>query len=723
MDIDIYQQCPCHSDKKIKFCCGKEIVGDLNSVLAKNSAGQPVAALDLLDRTIKKTGPRDCLLTIQTHILISNGEIEKAKESNELFLKNCPGHTTGFHHRALIFLAEEKIDEAVEALQDAMDAITGNEIPISLANAFRMLGVGLFSEGNTIAARAHLTYALALKGETDQELARMLHETLVSRSVPLVLKQDFQLGAPPEGVPWESKYTNVIRAMDRGQFRKGLKFLNKLDEKFPDQPVIARATAIVLGYLGRVDAMVEAWRRYSRMEGVTVPEAVEAEAIAQLFDKEPMSEPVSIDRVTYEVSETDGVSELALSHSRLAAAGAVEGDPFGEGPAPRLVFLVLDRDKVASVDELTLENVPQVIAEVLIYGKQTDRSARIEVVTSNDARYEIVKQLITDTFGKFLQGEPVTQEVGESNAMSELLEWRWHLPEGLSRQRHSEMVNAHREKLLLNDWPNLVFNVLGKQTPLEAAGDPEMEIPLRALVMMLETASQGQYFNEDLGGKLRQRLGLSEFEPIGVSDVQRVSSPILQQYLDYEKLTDTQLVQIQSDAMQVGNLRVLKKVVAESLRRPDFDGVPRDISYSMMAQFCEDEQESLDYLARAREAADKLGRPVGIYYVQEFELRLSRGMTERLPELLQTIQMNYLDDPEVEYQLVRVLDRFGIGPDRGPIRGGAASAGAVPGPAAGNPESGLWTPGQSESLPAEVPPGSTVGEETESKPSGLWIPE
>ena len=77
MDIDIYQQCPCHAEKKIKSCCGKEIVGDLNSVLAKNSAGQPAAALDLLDRTIKKTGPKDCLLTIQTHILISNGEVEK----------------------------------------------------------------------------------------------------------------------------------------------------------------------------------------------------------------------------------------------------------------------------------------------------------------------------------------------------------------------------------------------------------------------------------------------------------------------------------------------------------------------------------------------------------------------------------------------------------------------------------------------------------------------
>ena len=87
MDIDIYQQCPCHAEKKIKFCCGKDVIGDLNEVLAKNKSGQSTAALDQIDRAIKKSGPKDCLLTIQTHILITNGEIEKARESNELFLK------------------------------------------------------------------------------------------------------------------------------------------------------------------------------------------------------------------------------------------------------------------------------------------------------------------------------------------------------------------------------------------------------------------------------------------------------------------------------------------------------------------------------------------------------------------------------------------------------------------------------------------------------------
>ena len=720
MDIDIYQQCPCHSEKKIKFCCGKDVIGDLNDVLAKNKSGQSSAALDQLERVMKKLGPRDCLLTIQTHILIANGEIDKARESNELFLKTNPKHSTGLHHRALIHLAEGETDKAVESLQDAMDAITGNEIPISLANAFRMIGVGLFSQGKVIAARAHLKYAKALKDDDDPELAGMLHESLVSSSTPLVLKQEFPLAPTPENVEWEKWYVNAFRSLDRGQFRKALKFLQKIDSEFPDLPIVVRGIAVVNSYLGRLEDQVDAWRRYSRMSGISKLEAAEAEAIAQLFDTEPLSAVVSIERVTFETGETDHVNELALSSPRLAISEPLQADPFEEGPPPRSNFLVLDRDKVASPDELTLENVPNVIAEILIYGKQTDRPGRIEAITAHDHRYQQVTELIQKTFEGSLEGEPKTQEIGQSNAMSELLEWRWHLPDGVTRQQHSEMVDAHREHLLVDKWPKLTFSVLNDQSPEQAAGDPELEIPLRALILMLENATQGQIFRDSLGTKIREKLGLSEYERVKPAENQLISSPILQQFLDYKSLSEQQLMMVQNEAMAVGNIRVLKQSVNEALTRPEMETMPRDVSFSMMAHFTDDHEEALGYLEKAKEEAKQRNRPVGIYYVQEFEFRLMRGLTDNLAELLQTIQMNYLNEPEVEYQLVRVLDKFGIGPDRGPIRGGPPQAAAQP---QAEPQGGvLWTPESGVPVATSQPDAAAHSEE-EEKPSGLWIPD
>ena len=727
MDIDVYQQCPCHGDKKIKFCCGKDILVDLNQVLSKNKSGQSQSALDQLDRAMEKMGPKDCLLTIKTHILITAGEIELAKEANELFLSSNPQHSTGLHHRALILLAEGKMVDSVEALQDAMDSIKGNEIPISLANAFRMVGLGLYAQGRLIAARAHLIYALALKGDRDPELQQILHEIQSAPSTPLILKQDFALGVAPADVEWESKFVNVGRAMDRGQFRKALKFLGKIDEAFPDQPLVVRAIAIVNGYLGRVPELVSGMRRFAGLDATEQLRAVEAEAIAQLFDDKPLTAPVTVERVTFELTETEKVTELALSSSRMSSSGKIESDPFQEGPPPRHAFVVLDRDRVSSAEGLTHENVPTVISELLVYGKQTDRPARFECITARDGRYEELKKLIDENFGEFVDGEPKSAPMGQSNAMSELLEWRWHLPEGVTRKQHAEMVKAHREVVILEQWTQLPFSVLGDQSPEAASKDPAYEVPLRALVLTLENASQGQFFNDKLGEKLQKKLGLSDYQTIEAAPDERISSPIEQQYLDYKKLSDEQLMQIQADAMAIGNVRVLKQVVTEALERPDFKGSTRDMCYSMMAHFGDDDEQSLKYIEQACEEATKAGRPIGLYLVQEFEFRLSRGMTEGLPDLLTRIQQGHLDDPDVEYQLVRVLDRFGIGPDRGPLRGAPGQQAPPPPPqpaAAAQPAASggaIWTPDQGAAPAPEIKDSSDEAS-GESK-SGLYIPD
>ena len=177
MDIDIYQQCPCLSGKKIKFCCGKNVVSELNLILNKSGSGQTRSALDLIERTMEKHGPLDCMLTIKTHLLISEGRVEEAQAANDQFLAKNPEHTTGLHHQALIHLSNRDIKSAIDSLQDAMDSITGNEIPISLSNAFRMIGVGMMAVGQVVGARAHLQYAQLLKDDTDRELQQMLYQT------------------------------------------------------------------------------------------------------------------------------------------------------------------------------------------------------------------------------------------------------------------------------------------------------------------------------------------------------------------------------------------------------------------------------------------------------------------------------------------------------------------------------------------------------------------
>jgi tetratricopeptide (TPR) repeat protein len=715
MEIDVYQHCPCHSGKKIKFCCGKNVVSELNEIVAKNRADQSVAALAQLERVIAKHGPLNCLLTIQTHILISTGDLEKARESNALYLQHNPNHPIGLQHEALIALAEGDTGAAIDRLQDAMDAITGNEIPITFANAFRLVGLGLLSQGHLLGARAHFQFAQILKGQPDQDLQRLLFETFRIPDASLLLKYDYRIPQPPEGKEWTRKFVNVIKAMDRGQFRKALTFLKRIDADFPDEPVVLYSIAVLNGILVNMDELAESWRRYSRVAGISQWDAVEAEAMAQLFTVDPITAELDIVRITFEISHLEDFFKIADSHPRFAALPPLEEDPFEEGPAPRYCFYFLDRDKVATPEELTLETVSSVAGEILAYGKQTDRPARFEWITTRNDRFQEFKRFIQNTFADVIRGEPSERLLGSTTAIADALTWNWHLPKGVTRKQHADLIDQQRRRTLHEGWANLPFTVLENKTPLEAAKDEKYAIPLSALVLHLEQSNDAQTSEHSAATELRKILGIPMLPVIDPAvELDRPVSPVRQQYLQMDKLTDEQLLNLHAEAMAVGNFPVMRKLVPEILSRPNLDEkIPRDVSLSIMAHLSESDEEALEHLQQAKNVAVERGRPIGVYLVQELELRMERGLTEKLAGLLQRIQIHHLGEPNVEQSLVRVLNRFGL------LEREAAAPGFEPheiDEPANESAGGIWSPAQAT---AEAPPEEAT---KPSEGSKLWLP-
>ena len=723
MDIDIYQQCPCHADKKIKFCCGKDIVQDLDQILAKNKSKQTLSALDQLNRSIEKFGPKDCLLTIKTHILISQGEIEQARQTNDQFLSVHPDHSMGKQHQALILLAQGDIAGSINALQDAMDAIKGDEIPIAIANVFRMLGAALLQQGHILAARAHLQFAQMLKGEPDQQLQQLLYESYRLQGGPLLLKADYRLQQPPADVEWEKKYLNVQRAMNRGQFRMALRILQKIDEHWPDDPVIVRAIAILTCILADVDQMAATWRRLAELESVPRWEAVEAEALSQLFSPQEADDMLDVVRQTWVVQDVDRVFELADSSAFVVGTQAPEADPFGEGPAPRHAWIVLDRDALESAEDVTLDQLPVVRGKLMLFGKQTDRSARLVLVGAETENFQAAKQRIEEAFAEVIEGEPDRDVLASTSRASEALSWNWHVPVGMTREQHGELVRQQRTQQLLETWLDLPFHRLGGKTPREAAGQTDLSIALEAMVLQLEQTAQSQSGDDAHIVALREALGMEQPESIDGKRLEsEFVSPLRQRYLDFTSLSDEQLVGLQGDAMAMGNLAVLKKAIPEILNRESLkEQVPPQACYSMMARLVDDDQEGLEYLSKARHAARQADEPVGTYLVQEFEFRLSRGLTDKLPELLQTIQQKHLREPNVEYQLAYILEKFGLisgdGPGPGPSGSAPPPEMAVSGSETEGSSGAIWTP-DDPGKPAEAPESTP-----ESGGSKLWLPD
>lgn len=716
MDIDIYQQCPCHSGKKIKFCCGKDIVSELSTIVAKCNSNQALSALDQIERVIAKHGEKDCLLTLQTHIYFTLGEYEKAEEVNAKFAAKNPKHPIAKQHEALTLLANGDIPAAIDRLQDGIDLVKGDEIPLPFSQAYKMIGSLLLSAGHIIAARAHLQFSLMIRGESDQQVASLLHNSFRVPGAPVLLKTDYRLLPIPEDKEWASKYEIVINALNRGQFRMALKMLEKMDGHWSGEREIVHGIAVVNSMLANADEMSGAWRRASQLEQIPKWLATEFEALSVLFSGDANSASIDITTNEFEIKDLEEVFLLATACSRLVASDAIEEDPFGDGPAPRHGFIVLDRDKVDLRDDLTAFDIPLIRGEFYLYGRQTDRPPRMVYLSAKNDQFEANFDFLKDLLSDQLNSDPIETVATTSTLASDLLTWNWHPPEKTSPEMHKKWIAEYRKHIVLEKWPTIAFESLGGMTPEQAAEKPELSIPLAALVMNLEQSSVLQMSDGQDIVDLREKLKMPPPETLDAANLDDEQlTPLRISQIDPATFTDDQIARVYSDAFTIANGQVLKRVVPEVLKRESLkDKIPYDICYSMLAQLTDDNELAIEYLQKARTEAKQAGRNPGLFLVQEFEIRLSRGITEKLPELLDMIQKQHMSDPEVEYQLARVLERFGlISPDGRsislPARQSAQSDEGS--------ESKIWTP---DSDSAAVPASSPGGPEDSG--SKIWVP-
>jgi len=694
MSIDIYQQCPCHEEKKIKFCCGKGVVEDLNDALAKHASGQSQAALDQLDRAMDSMGPKDCLTTFKTFVQLAVQDVEGAETTNESFLERCPDHPTGLQHRALIETMRGEIDQASLTLQDAMDGITGTELPVSLSRAFESIGMAHVSKQNILAARAHLSFALFLKGE-DQRLQHLLHELYNPSGAVLFLKADHQLDAPVEDVDWEKSFTNVHRAVGRGQFRRALGMLLQLNEQHPNQPQVTKGIAVVTSMFAPLEAQIAAWRNVAAMETTRPQDAIEyhglAEALAAMSGTEGY---VDVNRCTWEVDDFDNISEACISSDSMVPMDpGPDHDPFDEGPAPRAGFLVLNKPKLRSAEDLSMDTVPFSLGEVLLYGKQTDRSARVEMVCVNNERFDDGLDAVKKITG--VSGDPQVAAFDKVNQGSDAITWNWNLPDDTTREQHKELL-VEMKKVALGRWLELKHDFADGKSVREAAGDAEMESWVQAKLLHLQQTANGEAFKSEAIDEVRSELGVAKLEPLVPADDEFLT-PMQMCRVDAEKLSDEQLLGYFQIATMTQNFTGLKQITPELLKRDHIEGARRDICHINMARFSETHEEALEHFAQSRSEAGKIGAPLGILLVAEFEYRLRNGLEDKLDSLLQTIESRHMNEPGVEQELARLFQALGIQPGAMPT-GGGGDEGTEP--------------------QAEV--ADTGGSETSS---GLWIPD
>jgi len=711
MTLDPYRICPCGSGDKAKFCCSKDILPELEKVLRAIEGEQRAAALDQIEKLIAEKGERLALLAMKADLQLSLGGIESAEKTIAAFQKAAPYNSVALALSAIVAASKSDVETASEKLQRSLEYID-HELPLSVYSAIGLVGRLMLSRGNVLAARGHWILQASIAGEQDKDPSTLLARLNATTEIPLLLKEDHSFAECPPDAPWAGEFLAALKSAQRGAWLAACESLESLTAKVGEQSSIVKNMAIFHGWLGETEKAVAAWHKYATMEGVDQNEAIEAEALAQMLDDPSEDEEVDEMTVTFAVPDVERLMETLLSHKQVSRMNVdlqkLAGD---DQPPPKAVFWLLDRPMPESGVDLKREDIPCVVSDMMVYGKQTDRDARVELVLLNTEGYEQRKTVIKEVAGD-LVGDIIKEEkTGSVAVISEALTWRWRLPNDTPPERRTELLNEQHREVMLEKWPSLPQQSLDGKTPADAAKDKAYHIRLLAILLLLELAADSMERDFDFD-ELRTKLGVPKRPTISGKDVDILDLSMVQlTQVDVPELDDEQLFVAFQRAVLKNQASLLYNLGQELLKRDRLPkGLDKNHLYEALINACSDSDVALGLVEEARNMATEKQESPARWLLAELSVRLPRLESEHCSRLVNTLQSQHINEPGVADALYQMLVNYGvISPDGTP----ANAQGAAPAPDAAAPAEvgGLWTPDGPSTPAADAP-----------QKSKLWVP-
>ncbi len=705
-----YSPCPGGTGKKVKFCC-PNLLGELQKIQRMLEGEQFQACLKHVEQLERTNPDKACLLSIKTLLLRIHERFDDARKTAIRFLEKHPENPVALAESALLAAIDENGHQAMRLILRALRAAP--ELHPRVYQAIDAIRRMLAADGHFMAARALATLQVNVHRE-DRRPVEFLLQLNGSASVPLVIKQSaLSLDRPPDEVPWKDEFDEAASLASEIRWAEAEARLAQLAERVDGEPAIWRSLVTLRGWLADTPGCIEALRKLAALD-VPLDDAVEAEALALFLSEDPLGDGLEVSSLCYQVADAERLEEALLSAPRV---GKMPPDLASmvtdEVPPPKSVFVLFDRVSPEPGSDITHEDLARVVCEALLFGKQTDRDARLELIGVPASDLDETKALIAEVAGDALEGEPEQDVDGHVSATRQLLIRNWRLPAQLPRDDFRRIIGHYVEHALLQAWPQSPLGLLGGKCPQEVAGDESHRVGLLAAIMVLE------YWLEDAGARfdfdrLRSQLGLPTLEPIDPQQTPLEDLPLVRwSRVEVDKLSDDALVTGYRRAMTYRAEAALRNLAPAVADRSTLAGCPeRRLALQMMVNTSEDLDQALRYLEAARQEPKQPDGACAHWDLLELPLRLRRGESDEASRLFEHVENRHINEPGVARALTELLISLGfLHPDGTP---------AVPEEEAAAGEPSLVLPGQEGAKPGELwTPDS-------QKPAGdkprIWTP-
>jgi tetratricopeptide (TPR) repeat protein len=693
MPVDSYASCPCGSGKKLKFCCGAHWP-EIEKIEKLYETRQEVAALDAIARLELTLPNHPHLMQLKFSLLMDLGRQEEAEAVCDALIAEHPDNAHAKFLHALR-LAQEDPSAAVRAWYQAASDSRKTGLPYTALTSGRVVALALLDIEEFVAARV-LFHLLAALQPNEESLKRMNAALQGRPEQPLILRELTGYVNAPTDASIAAEFAAAASATNEGRFAEAESLFAALAVKSPRDVAVWANLAKIRATLAAAPGAAEAYAALAACSSEW-DDAVEAEALSLLYRDDLTGDIIERLLSEFEIQDVDRAIELLSSDPRFPRLPSEMITPSEDGsPPPRAVFRWIDRAPVALTPESTYEAIPTVRGELMIFGRETDRPARVAVEAFGAPALDEAIAAIRTTVGESLSalGEP--RIIGSMLLDQVTLAWIPHLsPDASPDQVFAFNVGWH-EHALRETWTQTKNRYLNGQTPAEAAADPEKRRTLAAVILLLEGEFEGS-LPRTVFDQLRSQLGLPAAADIDPTALPAGKSPaqiplVRLVRVDAAKLDDDALMNLLQRASMYRAAGAIARLGDEALRRTVLTDEDRVNVNLLMAQSSLDSRVSVARLVEAQRCVARTKRSPASLMLMELRLRFQRREPEHIERLLKAITTKHAREPGVMEAVASLLAELGlIGPDGRPVPMPASQQGLVlPGEeeAAGK----LWTP-------------------------------
>ena len=715
MPLDPYALCPGGRDKKIRFCC-PNMLKEIEQVERLLESGQGGACLSYIESLEKNHPNCACLTTAKLSVYRSENRWTEALPIAERFHTDEPDNPTAAAEYALALVITGNPKLAVSVLVDAFERSKADTVQSTLLHAALQVGMYLLSGKLAISAIA-IGNVLKEIPATAESANKLLYHATADVEIPLLIRDwafDYNC---PEDFPGKVTFEEVAVLVRLMRWKQALVLLEPLTQYADTWSGVWRNIAVLHFWLLDNAKGCEALKEYASLSNTPMEDVIDAETMRLLFVPNPLGDQANVLALEYIIEDAEKALEKLLSDPLFDHLGMPDRNI---SPPPKGVFVILDRPHTDS-ETLTLETVPSQEAFVVLFGKETDREARLLVYSLPDYNQENVETKMRNALGDLIRipGQITVQTPTSKTQILTQCELRPSpKQDNFSIDMVEKVVRDYFDKFFVESWLALPLGLFEGKTPAEAAKESKYTVLLLATLQIL-AGWIPDGMQDSVIASLRSRLGLPAPDMITVADsTDEDPLAVLDAYpvwrwhrFDVSKLSIDTLAGGLQIVFGMQEMRVATRFAEELLSRP-MDSMPfpvRVMAFEALITASQTKgnfENALLWVARAKNESASQGVADAAWCLHEVTIRLAQRNFSAVDDVLRYLVTNYKHDAAVMEALQKLFVRMGLFNSDGTPSAALLQAKRQPQPE----EQQIWTPDGSASSGSGTPPK-------------LWVPD